>query len=84
MAFLSYISAMMLLKTKELTPGRLESIYDIAYLLMGRPSIFFVTVVTVMRTAGSLVMYFMFFGDTLSLLAQKVLIDSTLNESKQD
>lgn len=83
-ALLSYFSAMMLLKTKELTPGRFESIYDISYLLMGRPSIFIVIIVAVMKTAGPLIMYYILIGDSLSLIAKYALIDPTLNESEQD
>lgn len=41
-AVLTHFSSMMYLKVKDLTPRRYESIYEIAYLLLGRPSIFVV------------------------------------------
>lgn len=44
-AFLSHFSTMMHLKVKDMTPRRYESMYEIAYLLMGRPSIFFVCLI---------------------------------------
>ena len=45
MAILSHFSTMMHLKVKDMTPRRYESMYEIAYLLMGRPSIFFVCLI---------------------------------------
>ena len=45
MALLSHFSTMMHLKVKDLTPRRYESMYEIAYLLTGRPSIFIFCIV---------------------------------------
>ena len=42
---LSHLSTLMHLKIKDLTPNKHESIYEIAYLLLGRPALF--TVLTV-------------------------------------
>lgn len=44
-AVISHFSSMLYLATKDLTPRRYESVYEIAYLLTGRASIFVVCIV---------------------------------------
>ena len=73
-ACLSHLSTIMHLKTKDLTPRRYESVYEIAYLLVGRPSIFFVCTIMFLANMGSIVMYYIIIGDTMSSLATQALI----------
>lgn len=42
----SAIASMMLLKVKDLTPRRYESMYEIAFLLLGRQSIFYLCTIS--------------------------------------
>ena len=63
---LSHLSTHMYLKTKDLTPRRYESVYEIAYLLTGRPSIFFVVFIFLLNNVGSIVMYYIIIGDIFS------------------
>jgi len=70
MGFIAYFSAIMLLKTKDLTPRRYESIYEIAFLLMGRPALFVVNIVVFLATFGPLILYYIVFGDVLSEFAK--------------
>lgn len=42
---ISHISTMMYLKTKDMTPRRYESVYEIAYLLLGESAIFVVCII---------------------------------------
>ena len=73
-AILSHFSSIMHLKTKDLTPRRYESVYEIAFLLVGRPSIFFVCIIMFLANTGSIIMYYIIIGDTLSSLATQALI----------
>ena len=75
-AVLSHFSSMLYLKTKDLTPRRYESVYEIAYLLVGRPSIFVVCGVLFAANMGAVVMYYIIIGDTLSSLITQALIPS--------
>ena len=66
MAFLSHFSTMMYLKVKDMTPRRYESMYEIAYLLMGRPSIFFICIILATTNFFACVMYYMIIGEAHS------------------
>ena len=66
MAFLSHFSTMMHLKVKDMTPRRYESMYEIAYLLIGRPSIFFVCLILASTNFFACVLYYMIIGETHS------------------
>ena len=68
LAALSHFSNIMHLKVKDLTPRRYESIYEIAYLLLGRPSIFVVTIILLLTNLCSCIMYYMVVGTTVSML----------------
>ena len=65
---------MMLLKAKDLTPGRTESIYEILYLIIGRKFIFMYCGSLFVTMFGSMVAYYSIFGDILSYLFTKILI----------
>ena len=54
-----------MLHTKDLTPRKYESLYEIGYILMGRWSIFIICAVLFMTNFGTVVLYFIIFGDTL-------------------
>ena len=74
MGLLSHASTMMHLKVKDLTPRRYESMYEIAYLLVGRPSIFFVCIIMFLSNFGACVMYYMIIGETISALLTQTMI----------
>lgn len=65
LGFLCHWSNVMHMKVKDLTPRRNESTYEIAYLLFGRPSIFFVCLVMFFNNYGGIIMYYMVIGTTL-------------------
>ena len=73
-ALISFIASMMQLKTKDLSPRRYESLYEIGYLLAGRPAIFVVCIVCFLNNTGALIMYYILVGDTLSSFAEQGLI----------
>lgn len=66
---------MMYLKTKDLTPRKLESIYEIAYLLFGRASIFIVCTIMFLSNYGAIVLFYMIIGETLGTLTKQALIE---------
>ena len=63
-AIVSHISNMMHLKVKDLAPCHHESIYEIAYLLLGRPAIYMVCIVQYLINFSSIVLYLIIIGDT--------------------
>ena len=67
-AIVSHISNMMYLKIKDLTPRRLESVYEIAYLMFGRVSIFLICTVMFLTNYGAIILYYMIIGETVSTL----------------
>ena len=67
-AGLAHVSAMMYLATKDLTPRKYESIYELSYLLMGRCSIFGVSGTLLVSNAAMMIMYYIIIGDTISHL----------------
>ena len=73
-ALLSHLSTIMHLKTKDLTPRRYESVYEIAFLLVGRPSIFYVCTIMFLSNVGAIIMYYILIGDTMSSLVTQALI----------
>ena len=69
------LSSIMLLKAKDLTPGRSESIYEILYFLFGRVSIFVYCVSVFVTNFGAIIAYYTIFGDILSHFFKKLLVD---------
>ena len=65
-AISAHISSIMYLKVKDLTPRRQESIYEIAYLLLGRKSIFIVCIVMFATNLAAMILYYIIIGDTVS------------------
>ena len=61
---------MMLLKMKDLTPRRYESMYEIAYLLLGRQSIFYLCAIQFISIFGAMILYYTIMGHILSSFAQ--------------
>lgn len=68
-AIMSSISAVMLLKVKDLTPRRYESLYEIAFLLLGRQSIFVVCTIMLIMMFGFLVLYYTIMADIITSFA---------------
>ena len=81
LAINTHVSSMMYLKVKDLTPRKLESIYEIAYLLFGRASIFVVCCIMFLSNSGGIVLYYMIIGDTLSGLMKQALIEPSGEKS---
>ena len=83
-AALSHISNMMYLKIKDLTPCHLESIYELAYLLLGRPAIYIVCTVQYLLNFSSMVLYYVIIGDTLGSIAAHFFINLEQNMTQKE
>ena len=68
------LSFMMLLKAKDLTPGRYESFFEISYIIFGRRSIFIYYGNLFICNFGVIIVFYTIFGDILSNLATLVLV----------
>ena len=75
---------MMYLRVKDMTPRKYESIYEIAYLLTGRVSIFIVCGIQLAMTFSSMIMYYMIIGDTLANLWAQAVIPGTRARSNEE
>lgn len=74
LGIITHVSSMMYLKTKDLTPYKLESIYEIAFLLFGRSSIFVVCSIMFLSNYFAIVLFYMIIGETWSTLIKQALI----------
>ena len=54
------------LKAKDLIPGKPESMYEMGYMLVGRSSIFALSVILVLNSLGLCMGYFIIFSNTLA------------------
>lgn len=73
-AFLSHISNMMYLQVKDLSGGRYESVYELAYALYGRSAIFFVCVVQYMLSFAGIVLYFIVLSDAFESIIVAIVL----------
>ena len=62
------MSFWLMLKTKDLTPLKPESMYEIAYVLFGRAAVFIVCLFIVLRNFGAIVLNYMIIGETWNTL----------------
>lgn len=74
MSLLCHWSSMMYIKVKDLTPKKTESVYEIAFLLFGRPTLIFVCLVYFMGNFGTIIMFYMTVGSTLNSLIMQAVV----------
>jgi len=73
-AITGYMSVMLYLRTKDLTPRKYESTYEIAYLLYGRASIFIVTGTQFVSSLFCMILYYRILGDTIGHLWAQIFL----------
>ena len=83
-AALSHLSTLLYMKVKDLTPRKYESMYEIAYLLFGRPSLFFVCIIMFATCYGALIIYYMILGDVLSSLCFQLILNKPYLSLEED
>jgi len=61
---ITIVSASVYLALKDIIPDKPESLYEIGYMVIGRPSIFLLAIVLIINAFGLCMLYFIVFGDT--------------------
>ena len=68
-------SAAMLLKARELCPQEPQSFFEIGFLTMGRPSIFWICIIILVNSFGLLIIFFGSFGSTFAQVIKELATD---------
>ena len=61
-----YYSCMLYLEARAQIPVAVNSLYELGFVTMGRPSIFYISTVILINSSGLMLIYFMLFGDTFA------------------
>ena len=77
-AFLTINRAWIYLKTKDLIPGKPESMFEIGYYVLGRTSVFLISIVIFLTSFGICIVMFILVGKTMASLTKDIF---TLSES---
>jgi len=72
MSLITINTSWIYLKAKDLIPGKPESMYEIGYMLVGRSSIFMLSVILVLNSLGLCMGYFIIFSNTFASFVKDV------------
>jgi amino acid permease len=61
-AYLTRLSCQIYLAAYELIPGKLDSLYEIGYMIFGRKSIFMISFIIAINSFGLMMIYFIIFA----------------------
>ena len=82
--FVCHFTLVMYIQTKQLMPFRAESIYEIAYSMFGRKSIFIMCSVLFVDCFGCVVIMYMMIGDTVSqIFTSLILSENTKSDDDE-
>lgn len=83
MVMACWYSCVLYLAAKKLVPVYVESLYEIGFVCMGRASIFIISTILLVSSAGLMIIYFIVFGDIFSsIIKQTCYADLKPDESK--
>ena len=60
---------------KDIVPGKLESLYEIGYMLIGRKSIYIISLANFVLAFGLMMIYFIVFGDIMGSMMTQLVFD---------
>lgn len=80
-ALMSHLSMVMYVETQELMPVKTDSIYEIAYLMYGRCSIFVICTLLSIGNFVGVIMFYILIGDSISHLIEAYITDE--NDSRE-
>jgi amino acid permease len=81
MGLLTINSSWLYIKSKDLIPGKPESLYEIGYMLFKRSSIFIISACLAINSLGLCMVYFIIFGKTSGSIVYSLFIkDDTHND----
>ena len=66
-----WYSCKLYLSAKHLVPVYVESLYEIGFVTLGRASIFLISTILVVSSAGLMMIYFIVFGDTFASIIRQ-------------
>ena len=72
---LSYLGSLLYLRSKDIVPVHVESLYELGYVAMGTFSIYFISITMMIAGFGIMMIYFIVFGDISASIAKAILKD---------
>ena len=72
-------SCSLYIKAKDLTPVPVESLYEISNVLIGRWSIYLISVIVLGVSSGLMMIYFIVFGDVFASVSSQLFFNSEEN-----
>ena len=79
MGLLTVNSSWIYIKSKDLIPGKPESLYEIGYMLFKRSSIFIISACLAINSLGLCMVYFIIFGKTTGSIYSSLFIEDIPN-----